>query len=81
MTAEDGIAAGGFGEQVMRIAAEEGLNADRIRIFGIPYECVGHGSISELYHMFGMDGRAMADHCISALGDISRSRDVSEADK
>lgn len=81
VTAEDGIAAGGFGEQVMRIAAEEGLNADRIRIFGFPYECVGHGSISELYHMFGMDGRAMADHCISALGDISRSRDVSEADK
>lgn len=68
VTAEDGISAGGFGEQVMRIASEEGLNADRVRIFGFPDECVGHGSISELYKEFGIDGDSIAKYCIDKLG-------------
>ncbi len=67
VTAEDGIAAGGFGEQVMRIASEEGLNADRVRVFGFPDECVGHGSIPQLYKEFGIDGGSIAKYCIDKL--------------
>ncbi|MBO4326180.1 MAG: 1-deoxy-D-xylulose-5-phosphate synthase [Clostridia bacterium] len=67
VTAEDGIKAGGFGEQVMRIAAEEGLCADRIIISGFPDVPVGHASVAEIYREFGLDGESLAKACLERI--------------
>ncbi len=67
VTCEDGIRSGGFGEQIIAIAAEEGLDADRIIVTGFPDEGIEHGSIAELYKKYGLDSDSLAEKCFKKI--------------
>nr|MCU0408389.1 hypothetical protein [Bacteroidales bacterium] len=54
ITVEDGILTGGFGSAVLEFMADEGYNAEVLRL-GIPNYFVEHGTQDELYKECGYD--------------------------
>ncbi|MBQ3867863.1 MAG: 1-deoxy-D-xylulose-5-phosphate synthase [Clostridia bacterium] len=68
ITLEDGVRTGGFGEAVTLIAAEAGLDADRVHVLGFPDEAIPHGAIGELYKLYGLDGDSVAELAAALSG-------------
>jgi 1-deoxy-D-xylulose-5-phosphate synthase len=60
LTVENGVVAGGLGSAVVEFMAESGYSSQVKRI-GIKDEFVGHGNISELYRLCGMDAAGIAE--------------------
>lgn len=54
LTVEDGIIKGGMGTAVLEFMADHNYHPEVKRI-GVPDRFIEHGSISELYHLCGMD--------------------------
>ncbi len=67
VTVEDGVVLEGFGA-MFRESAPCGLHVLNL---GWPDEFVSHGSPSDLYHMYGLDGEGIAKSVEEALSEIA----------
>jgi 1-deoxy-D-xylulose-5-phosphate synthase len=59
ITVENGVKTGGLGSAVIEFMVDNGYTP-RIRRIGIPDTFVEHGSIPELYHLYGLDAEGIA---------------------
>lgn len=69
---EDNALEGGFGSAVLEILAEEGLQAEVLRI-GIPDEFVEHGKVDILLNYLNMDAESVAERIIMKWPDLVRN--------
>lgn len=64
ITLEDGVIKGGMGSAVLEFMSDNGYSPTIKRI-GVPDEFIEHGSVSELYHLCGMDENSICKQIIS----------------
>ncbi len=57
---EDHCVAGGFGSAVMELAAQRGLNTDRVRLVGVPDRYVAHAPREQQLAEVGLDAEGLA---------------------
>jgi 1-deoxy-D-xylulose-5-phosphate synthase len=69
ITVEDGIITGGLGTAVMEFMAEHGYTP-RIDRIGVPCVFTEHGSIPQLYKLYGMDAESIAQKISSFLSGV-----------
>jgi 1-deoxy-D-xylulose-5-phosphate synthase len=59
ITVEDGTIVGGFGTAIVEFMADNGYNAEIIKL-GVPDKFIEHGTLKELYHECGYDVESIA---------------------
>ncbi len=59
ITIEDGTIVGGFGSAILEFMADNGYNAEIIRL-GVPDKFIEHGTLQELYHECGYDTESIS---------------------
>ena len=64
VTVEDGVLKGGMGSAILEFMSDNGYNP-AIKRIGIPDEFVPHGKPEELYHLYGMDAKAIENVLLS----------------
>lgn len=69
VTVEDNCLAGGFGSAVLEMLADNGIEADVLRI-GIPDEFIDHGKVEILWEYIGMDALSVAESIINRWPDL-----------
>ncbi|HUU21125.1 MAG TPA: 1-deoxy-D-xylulose-5-phosphate synthase [Phycisphaerae bacterium] len=77
LVCEDHAMLGGFGSAVLELAAARGLNAQNVRILGIPDRFIAHASRREQLTEVGLD----ATHFAAAMKDLIRRRADSAAQR
>ncbi|PLX22256.1 MAG: 1-deoxy-D-xylulose-5-phosphate synthase [Salinivirgaceae bacterium] len=60
ITVEDGVIKGGMGSAVLEFMAENGYNAQVVRL-GVPDEFIEHGTPEELYKLCKFDAKSIAE--------------------
>ncbi len=63
VTVEEGALAAGFGSAVLELAADQGLDASRVRRLGIPDMFIEHGERAELLADLQLDAPGIARAC------------------
>ncbi|SHG64777.1 1-deoxy-D-xylulose-5-phosphate synthase [Thermosyntropha lipolytica DSM 11003] len=69
VTIEEGCLAGGFGSSVLEILADNGIEADVMRI-GVPDEFIDHGKVEVLWEYIGMNPVSVAESIASRWPDL-----------
>lgn len=69
VTVEDAVKKNGFGESVMLLLAENGIHK-KVGILALPDKAIGHGKISEIHHLYGLDAEGIAARCRALSGKL-----------
>jgi 1-deoxy-D-xylulose-5-phosphate synthase len=64
VTVEEAALMGGFGSAVLELAADQGLDASRLRRLGIPDRFIEHGERKELLADLGLDADGIRRACL-----------------
>jgi 1-deoxy-D-xylulose-5-phosphate synthase len=67
VTLEEGVVAGGVGQGILGLLAEEGLQVPVI-VRGLPDRYTAQGKVPDLYHELGLDAAGIADTVLDRLG-------------
>ena len=67
ITVEDGTIVGGFGSAILEFMADNGYNAEVVRL-GVPDRFIEHGTLQELYHDCGFDTESIEKAIINIVG-------------
>ena len=59
VTMEDNVCTGGFGEQVVVLLADAGVQSGAIVRVALPDEFIPHGSVDELVELYGLDAASV----------------------
>lgn len=74
VTLEDGVACGGFGSLVLEcLHRRMSVLPARVEVLGFPSEPVAHGTISQIYRRYGLDGEGIAGRVHALLDEDERS--------
>lgn len=72
VTVEDGMMSGGFGEHVLQMLHAEGKFCSiPVVVLGYPSEPIYHGTISQIYQRYGLDGVGIAKRILTFMNGVS----------
>lgn len=74
VTVEEGALSGGFGSALLEFAADEALDASRVRRLGLPDEFIEHGERAELLADFRLDANGIADAVRQDVGKLKMAQ-------
>ena len=66
VTAEEGVVAGGVGEEILRVLSNEGLQVPTL-VLGLPDRFVQQGKTDDLYREVGLDAESIANSILAKL--------------
>ena len=73
VTAEEGVAAGGFGSEVRELLEREGLFGVPVKCIGLPSEVYPVGKTAQIKRWFRLDAQGLADQIREFYRSLSSS--------